>query len=246
MKTDLVPQDGPVGDYLLFLPTLLSVIAGGADVCSFLGFGLFNAHITGNLVILAAHIVARGTADTALILSVPVFILALAMTRLLAAGFKSLPARPLPSLLLLQFLLLAGSFALCAIPGGHFNPNSGSAIIAGQLGVAAMAVQAALVQLSLHGGPSTAPMTANITRFVMDAGNVLLEGASVGVSDARHRVKQTWPVIVGFITGAALGALCFAAAGPKSMGFPAALALLAVVMSMGASPHGRRVNISHP
>ena len=35
---------------------------------SFLGLGLFNAHITGNLVILAAHIVARGAADVKLVL----------------------------------------------------------------------------------------------------------------------------------------------------------------------------------
>ena len=34
------------------LPPVLSVIAGSADVTSFLGLGLFSAHVTGNLVIL--------------------------------------------------------------------------------------------------------------------------------------------------------------------------------------------------
>jgi len=34
------------------LPLLLSVIAGSADVASFLGLRLFSAHVTGNLVIL--------------------------------------------------------------------------------------------------------------------------------------------------------------------------------------------------
>jgi hypothetical protein len=39
------------------LPGVLSVTAGSVDVISFLGLGgLFAAHITGNLVILAAHI----------------------------------------------------------------------------------------------------------------------------------------------------------------------------------------------
>src|SRR6266436_3149182 len=56
------------------LPTVLSVIAGSADVISFLGLGLFNVHISGNLVILAAHIVARGAADVKLVLSAPIFI----------------------------------------------------------------------------------------------------------------------------------------------------------------------------
>lgn len=53
------------------LPSLLSVIAGTTDVISFLGLGrLFAAHITGNLVILAAHVVANGTAHFGAILSV--------------------------------------------------------------------------------------------------------------------------------------------------------------------------------
>ena len=38
-----------------FLPTVLSLIAGSVDVISFVGLGgLFTAHITANLVVLAA------------------------------------------------------------------------------------------------------------------------------------------------------------------------------------------------
>jgi uncharacterized membrane protein YoaK (UPF0700 family) len=52
------------------LPGVLSVTAGSVDVISFLGLGgLFAAHITGNLVILAAHIVTGRVASLALILS---------------------------------------------------------------------------------------------------------------------------------------------------------------------------------
>ena len=44
------------------------VTAGSADVISFLELdGLFNVHITGNLVIIAAHMVAGRTANTALL-----------------------------------------------------------------------------------------------------------------------------------------------------------------------------------
>src|SRR5262245_39873376 len=72
----------------LLLP-VLSMIAGSADATSFLGLGLFSAHVTGNLVILAAHIVAWRVDDTCLILSVPTFILVLGLTRLLVAGLES-------------------------------------------------------------------------------------------------------------------------------------------------------------
>jgi uncharacterized membrane protein YoaK (UPF0700 family) len=55
------------------LPSVLSVIAGSVDVISFLGLGLFTAHITGNLVILAAHLVTGGgDARLAAMLWVPV------------------------------------------------------------------------------------------------------------------------------------------------------------------------------
>ena len=41
------------------LPSVLSMIAGSADVIGFLGLGgLFTAHITGNLILIAAHIVS--------------------------------------------------------------------------------------------------------------------------------------------------------------------------------------------
>jgi Protein of unknown function (DUF1275) len=50
--------DSSLGTKLL--PSVLSVIAGSVDVIGFLGLGgLFTAHITGNLAILAAHVVNR-------------------------------------------------------------------------------------------------------------------------------------------------------------------------------------------
>lgn len=52
------------------------------DIIGFLVLnGLFTAHITGNLVILAAHIVGGGEAQIAPMLSVPVFIVMVGMTR---------------------------------------------------------------------------------------------------------------------------------------------------------------------
>jgi uncharacterized membrane protein YoaK (UPF0700 family) len=212
------------------LPTILSVIAGSADVTSFLGLGLFNAHITGNLVILAAHLVARGAANLSLIISVPIFILVLGLMRVLVAGVEALGVNSLKPLLYLQFLLLSGSYVLCIWSSHPLNPDAPGMLFAGQLGVAAMAVQTALVQLALPGAPSTTVMTTNITRFIMDVGEVLLGRDPDAVAGARRRAKQTWPVIVGFIAGASLGAACFAAVGLESLGLPAGIALLTLVI----------------
>jgi uncharacterized protein DUF1275 len=59
------------------------------DAIGFIGLGgLFTAHVTGNLVVLAAHIVAGKKASVATTMSVPVFILVLGLTRLLAGGLE--------------------------------------------------------------------------------------------------------------------------------------------------------------
>jgi len=132
---------------------VLSVTAGCTDIIGFLVLnGLFTAHITGNLVILAAHIVGGGEAEIAPMLSVPVFIVMVGLTRLLAGGLASLGLASLRPLLLLQFLLLAGFLVLCVAAGQRIDPNATNAILAGMLGVSAMAVQNALVQISLKGG----------------------------------------------------------------------------------------------
>jgi uncharacterized membrane protein YoaK (UPF0700 family) len=219
------------------LPTVLSVIAGTTDVISFLGLGgLFTAHVTGNLVILAAHLVTGGEASLARMLSVPVFILVLGLTRVLAAGLEAAGRASLRPLLLLQFLLLTACLALCVTAGPHSDPNAAPVILAGMLGVSAMAVQNALVQISLEGAPATAVMTTNITRFVMDVGEVLLGRDPEEVTTARRRARHTWPAIVGFTVGAGLGAAGFAAAGLWSLALPAGLGLLALAICPAAKP----------
>jgi uncharacterized membrane protein YoaK (UPF0700 family) len=217
----------------------LSVIAGSADVTSFLGLGLFSSHVTGNLVILTAHVVARRADNACLVLSVPLFILVLGLTRLFVAGLEALDLSSL-RLLLMQFLMLGGSFVLGLASGRHPAPEAAGIIVAGQLSVAAMAVQNALAELSLRGSPTTAVMTTNLTRFVMDVGEALLGNDRPKMAEARHRAKHTWPLIIGFTAGAGLGAACFAVAGLKSLGLPAGLALLALVMSLAVKPFGRK------
>ena len=227
----------PVGDALgtKLLTFVLSVIAGSVDVIGFLGLGtLFIAHITGNLVILAARYAAGEHASAAHLLSVPVFIIALVATRLLAARLDRSGIATLRPLLLLQFLLLSGLLAICIGVGSLAGPNAAIMIVAAMLGVSAMAVQNALVQLSLKDAPSTAVMTTNLTRFVLDLGEVWLGTNPDGRAKAMSRARRTGVAVAGFVAGAGLGAWCQARVGLWSLVMPTGLALAALAITYGS------------
>ena len=158
----------------------------------------------------------------------------LGLTRLLAGGLEAIGLASLRPLLLVQFLLLGGFLVLCVAVGPRIDPNAANAIVAGMLGVSAMAVQNALVEISLKGAPATSVMTTDITRFTMDVGAVLFERDPSNVAQARSRAHHTWPAIVGFAVGCGLGATCQVAVGMWSLALPAGLALLALAMSFSA------------
>lgn len=219
------------------LVILLSVTAGSTDIIGVLGLnGLFTAHITGNLVIMVAQFVSGRGAQVAAILSVPVFIVVVSLTRVLAAGLQSKGVEPLRLLLLLQFLLLVGFLILCETAGPHIDSNATGAIVAGLLGVSAMAVQNALVQISLRDAPPTAAMTSNVTRFAMDVGEILVGSDSAQVAEARSRMARILPAIFGFGLGCGIGAACEAAIGLSSLALPVGLALLACFVEFVATP----------
>jgi uncharacterized membrane protein YoaK (UPF0700 family) len=217
------------------LPFLLSFIAGSVDVIGFLGLdGLLTAHITGNLVILAGHIVAGGEASLSLIISVPVFIIVLATTRVFVAGLERAHIPPLQILLLVQLVLLCAFLGISVAAGRDVAPNAPSMILAGMLGVSAMAVQNALVRVALTGAPSTAVLTTNITLLITDIGEILLGRDADRRLRASKRARQTWPAIAGFVLGCALGAACEADLGLRSLVVPTGFALVTFALSVAA------------
>ena len=220
----------PLGTKMLIF--VLSVIAGSADVIGFLGFGaLFIAHITGNLVILAARTAAGEHASAAHLLSVPVFIIALFAARLLAAILDRFGAATLRPLLFLQLLFFAASAAICIEAGSPADSSAAAMVLAAMLGVCAMAVQNILVQVALKEAPSTAVMTTNLTRFVVDLGEILLGRDPGSRAKAAERARRTGTAIAGFVVGAGLGALCQAHVGLWSLAMPAGLALAALAVT---------------
>lgn len=225
--------DSSLGTRLL--PGVLSVIAGSVDVIGFLGLGgLFTAHITGNLVVLAAHIVTGKAMSPAPILSVPVFIAVLGLARLAAATLENARRATLRPLLTLQLVLLASFLLVGVAAGPSRNPNAPIVVVAGMLGVGAMAVQNALVQIALVGAPATAVMTTDITKFMMDLGAILFRRDPNEVAHANSRAKHTWPAILGFTFGCSFGAILEAAIGLWALALPTALGALALALGFGS------------
>ena len=104
---------------------MLSVIAGATDIIGVLGLdGLFTAHITGNLVLLAARIVAGRPATVSYILSVPVFMLVLLVTGLVARAIEQTGSSSLQPLLLLQLLALVAFLLLSVTAGPWRDPDA--------------------------------------------------------------------------------------------------------------------------
>jgi uncharacterized membrane protein YoaK (UPF0700 family) len=227
------------------LLVVLSVTAGCTDVIGFLGLnGLFTAHITGNLVILAAHLATGDKATIAHVLAVPVFAIVVSTATVLAGGLEAKGWAALRPLLWLQALLLAGALAVCVLAGPRLQPNATEGILAGMLSVSAMAVQHALVQISIEGAPATAVMTSNVTRFAIAVGEVLIRRDPAIVSTARTRAARTWPAIAGFAIGCGIGAGCEAVLGMRSLILPAGLALIACAMG-GALESDRAPTNAH-
>ena len=246
LRTSSFGVRAPVAESLLglqLLTAVLSLTAGSLDVITYLGLGgLFTAHITGNLVILAAHLAGGGAAQLAPMLSVPVFMLMLGLTRILAGGLEAIGYCSLGPLLLLQFLLLAAFLVLAVAGNLSVDTATIAATFGGMLGVSAMAVQNALVQVSLKGAPGTAVMTTNIARFTLDIGTVLLRVGRDEIATARDRASKTWPSIVGFTVGCGFGALCESQLDLRSLVLPTTLSLVALAIGITSSGEQERQN----
>ena len=223
-----------------FLPFMLSVIAGATDIIRVLGLdGLFTAHINGNLVLLTASIVVGRPASVAYILSVPVFMVVLLAAGLARRTIDRFGKSSLQPLLLLQLLALAAFLSLSVTDGPWRDPDAVLAITNGMCGVAAMAVQNALAQIALKNTPSTAVMTTNVTRLMLDVGTVLFGREAADIAKAKSRALVTLPVVIGFAVGCALGAAAEAAIGLWSLILPTVLALFACVIATGHSSYRR-------
>ena len=212
------------------LPTLLSVIAGMVDLTGFLTLGnIFTAHITGNLVLVAALVVRGGRMNPAQILAIPVFVIGVAATWLLARASGRRGPGLARLLLLVQFLLLVGVLIVSAVTKPSANPHGLMAVITAMIAVSAMACQFALLRLALPVAPSTAVMTGNLTNTVLSLLDRQSQTEPLVAADAK-RLTGSLHLLIGFFAGCVLAAAAVTYLGDWAWSFPVVLAAVAVAL----------------
>jgi uncharacterized membrane protein YoaK (UPF0700 family) len=160
------------------VPVLLSTAAGAADVIGFLALGgLFTAHVTGNLCVVAAHYATGAFSKVGPLLSVPVFVAVSYLITQLSGSIALLRLPALRTLLTIEAALLAVFLALGASFGPFSDADSSMAVLTGMFGVAAMATQNATGILAIKHAPSTTVMTTNIAQLTVDVALIIRGGS---------------------------------------------------------------------
>ena len=213
----------------VWLPTLLSVIAGMVDVIGFLSLGIFTAHVTGNIVVIGALMVRHDRVNPAQILAVPVFILAVAATWLIAKASRRRGTGLMRPLLLIQFLLITCLLIFSIITRPSADSHGLMATIAAMIAVTAMGCQFALLRLTLPFAPSTAVMTGNLTNAVLALVDSSSRTKPLMESDNK-RLRGALHLLVGFFVGCVLATAALLYLGDWAWLLPAALAGAAVAL----------------
>ncbi len=201
------------------VPTLLSFVAGYIDSVTFLGlYGIFVAQMTGSFVLAGTQFVATEQGYLVKLLAIPVFFLAGCIATLIAALTEERKGRPLAILMAFECVLLTALIVMhMTLPLTHIDATAVRATAL--TGIAAMGVQSAMVRLLMRGVASTNVMTTNTTQMAVDATLLLLHAlrpsaeGGASVDQARARMSGLLPIVVGFVSGTAIGAIGYTATG---------------------------------
>jgi len=198
------------------------------DVIGFLSLGIFTAHVTGNIVVIGALVVRHNRVNPAQILAIPVFIVAVAATWLVARASGRRGIGLLRSLLLTQFLLMVCVLIFSVVAKPSADPNGWMATITAMIAVTAMACQFALLRLTLPVAPSTAVMTGNLTNAVL----ALVDSSSQTPLMERdgRRLTGALHLLVGFFVGCVVAAAAVMYLGDWAWSLPAVLSAATVAL----------------
>ena len=222
--------------------TALSLVAGFVDTAGFLAlFGMFTAHVTGDLITGAAALThGVGSGGLARLLMIPVFMLTVALATVFIRSMGRHGARSVAPILALMTVVMA----CFAAAGWRFadkltSIESWEVILTSGLGVAAMGFQNALMRGALKGFPQTTVMTGNLAQFTIDIidrvfprrGGTPREREEARVK-ARARLRKSAFPLFGFMAGAALGAWLTSIYGLASIAVPTGILFVLTIITM--------------
>lgn len=195
---------------------LLSWVAGFVDTSAFIIlFGIFTAHVTGNIALAGSSFVSSDQETTITrLLMLPTFVIAVALTSLLAR-YARRQKWPVFAVLLTAEAIALGIFLIVGVtlsPLLFLDAQEDLILPIGIAGVVAMAIQNALMKEAkgvFKGYIPTTVMTGNTTQFTIDGVQVLLskflpslcESPEQEAAEAWERLGRFFPVIAGFALG---------------------------------------------
>ncbi len=212
------------------LPASLAFVAGFVDTCGFVAlYGLFSAHVTGNFVLLGASLIQPHAGVIAKLLALPVFMIAVALTRLYLIRSPSLAIRGV--------LLAEGVFLVLFLVAGIRLPlvidaDAPLAVIAGMSAVVAMGIQNAASRTVFATLSPTTVMTGNVTQVVLDTVDLLAGPTEETRTAASGRLRKFGPPVIAFGAGAAAGAVGYGFGGYWCLLLP--IALIVVLLARSA------------
>ena len=214
------------------LVIMLAFVAGWVDAGSFVGLHhIMAAHITGNLVILAADIATGFQAtDFLKIVILPIFFVAAMAVTLIHDRYIARydePARHIRGMLAVEAVLVAATGVLGLVVSLKGWPLDFWLALAVATPVTfAMALQNAIHRLYPMVGPATTVMTGNITQFFIDRTRSLAGKASRSLINDMPKDGALLPILIlAFGIGCVLGAVTTKQTGNGAFLIPAALVL---------------------
>ena len=226
----------PVRDTPLPVPVLLSFVAGYVDSYTYLAlFGLFAAQVTGSFVIAGAELIHHEYGVIGKVIAVFAFILAAALTAALVGAMRDRRRAALPRMLALEALLLAVFVAIVLFGATVEDARDWHGIVAGVFAAMAMGAQSVLVRQLMKGIPQTNVMTGNMTQLGIATTDLIRAWRRLrrsrhapadlrAFAEVREQLLTVLSIALGFLAGAAAGAIAF-----TTIGLSGAVVAVAIV-----------------
>jgi uncharacterized membrane protein YoaK (UPF0700 family) len=217
-------------DTHIVVAALFSAIAGYVDTIGFLAlFGMFTAHITGDLVAEVAQL-SHGNIATRVTM-LPIFMVSVAVATVLARAARRYGHAPLLPLLVLMTVALAVFGATGILLRPYMTSSDNWAVgFVGATGVAAMAIQNMIMRDALHTWTPTTIMTGNLTQVTIQLVEMVVAAREPDPQkrarmrkDAKLRLVRFGLPLTGFVLGAVLSAFLTRLYGFWSVGVPTAV-----------------------